>query len=109
MSDLKGTLYEFARRMFGRTAASSSTTATFAEPGVEMAMDCFICKGVTATATCRDGLDRDPARAWSIRDYRSGVTTEAYRLRFGMGIERVTSSAGASTTFATSTPTTCGF
>ncbi len=47
MSDLKGVLYEFARKMFGhdRKIIFHHSYFPFVEPGIEMAMDCFICKG----------------------------------------------------------------
>lgn len=44
--DLKGTLAEFARRMFGRQRQIMLRHAyfPFVEPGVEMAVDCFACQ-----------------------------------------------------------------
>ena len=53
MSDLKGVLYEFARKMFGqdRKVIFHHSYFPFVEPGVEMAMDCFICRG--SGAECR--------------------------------------------------------
>ncbi|MDP6448642.1 MAG: phenylalanine--tRNA ligase subunit alpha, partial [Dehalococcoidales bacterium] len=47
MADLKGTLYEFARRFFGeeRRVRFRCDYFPFVEPGVEMAIDCFICQG----------------------------------------------------------------
>ena len=46
MSDLKGTLYGFARRLFGedREIIFHHSYFPFVEPGVEMAIDCFICR-----------------------------------------------------------------
>jgi len=46
-ADLKGTLYEFARRMFGaeRRVRFSCNYYPFVEPGADMAIDCFACKG----------------------------------------------------------------
>ena len=46
-ADLKGTLYEFARRLFGeeRQVRFRCDYFPFVEPGVEMAIDCFICQG----------------------------------------------------------------
>ena len=51
MGDLKGTLFEFARRLFGadRKARFRCDYFPFVEPGVEMAIDCFVCQG----AGCR--------------------------------------------------------
>jgi len=46
-ADLKGTLFEFARRLFGgeRKARFRCDYFPFVEPGVEMAIDCFKCNG----------------------------------------------------------------
>ena len=47
MTDLKGTLYEFARRVFGvdRKVRFRCDYFPFVEPGVDMAIDCFLCDG----------------------------------------------------------------
>ncbi len=47
MADLKGTLFEFARRLFGpeRKVRFRCDYFPFVEPGVEMAIDCFACGG----------------------------------------------------------------
>ncbi|MFQ6000979.1 MAG: phenylalanine--tRNA ligase subunit alpha, partial [Anaerolineae bacterium] len=47
MADLKGTLYEFARRMFGpqRRVRFRCDYFPFVEPGAEMAIDCIVCQG----------------------------------------------------------------
>ncbi|MCH7605823.1 MAG: phenylalanine--tRNA ligase subunit alpha [Chloroflexi bacterium] len=46
-ADLKGTLYEFARRLFGeeRKVRFRCDYFPFVEPGVDMSIDCFACKG----------------------------------------------------------------
>ncbi len=46
-SDLKGTLYEFARRTFGeeRRVRFRCDYFPFVEPGVDMSVDCFACDG----------------------------------------------------------------
>ncbi len=46
-ADLKGTLYEFARRIFGeeRRVRFNCSYFPFVEPGAEMSIDCFLCKG----------------------------------------------------------------
>ena len=46
-ADLKGTLYEFARRIFGRErrVRFNCSYFPFVEPGAEMSIDCFVCKG----------------------------------------------------------------
>ena len=45
LADLKGTLYEFARRIFGqeRRVRFRCDYFPFVEPGVDMAIDCFAC------------------------------------------------------------------
>ena len=47
LADLKGTLYEFAKRLFGeeRKVRFRCDYFPFVEPGVEMAIDCFVCGG----------------------------------------------------------------
>ena len=56
-ANLKATLYEFARRIFGpeRRVRFRCDYFPFVEPGVDMAMDCFICKGqgTVKGAPCR--------------------------------------------------------
>ena len=46
-ADLKGTLYEFARRLFGkeRKVRFRCDYFPFVEPGVDMSIDCFACSG----------------------------------------------------------------
>ena len=46
-ADLKGTLFEFARRLFGekRRVRFRCDYFPFVEPGVDMAIDCFACDG----------------------------------------------------------------
>lgn len=46
-ADLKGTLYEFARLLFGaeRKVRFRVDYFPFVEPGAEMAIDCFVCNG----------------------------------------------------------------
>ncbi len=46
-ADLKGTLYEFARRLFGseRRVRFRCDYFPFVEPGVDMSIDCFSCEG----------------------------------------------------------------
>ena len=56
-SDLKGTLYEFARRLFGaeRKVRFRCDYFPFVEPGVDMSIDCFACGGRgDGCRICRD-------------------------------------------------------
>jgi phenylalanyl-tRNA synthetase alpha chain len=54
MADLKGTLFEFAKGMFGqdRRIRFRCDYFPFVEPGVDMAIDCFLCGG-HGCKTCR--------------------------------------------------------
>ncbi len=54
MADLKGTLFEFAKGMFGqeRRVRFRCDYFPFVEPGVDMAIDCFLCGG-EGCRTCR--------------------------------------------------------
>ena len=47
LGDLKGTLFEFAHRLFGeqRKVRFRCDYFPFVEPGVEMAIDCLVCQG----------------------------------------------------------------
>ena len=58
-ANLKGTLYEFARGIFGpeRRVRFRCDYFPFVEPGVEMAIDCFACDG-----TGRQGQTEDACR-----------------------------------------------
>ncbi|MEX2081435.1 MAG: phenylalanine--tRNA ligase subunit alpha [Dehalococcoidia bacterium] len=96
MADLKGTLYGMARKLFGedRRIIFHHSYFPFVEPGIEMAIDCFICRGSGADcATCH-------ATGWieilgggmvhpEIID-NAGYDSERYTgFAFGIGIERV--------------------
>ena len=95
-ADLKGTLYEFARLLFGteRKVRFRVDYFPFVEPGAEMAIDCFVCKGEgTGCRVCKgtgwieilgagmvnpkvlEGVGYDPARYTGFA--------------FGMGPERI--------------------
>ena len=54
MAHLKGTLFEFAKRLFGqeRRIRFRCDYFPFVEPGVDMAIDCFICGG-EGCRTCK--------------------------------------------------------
>ena len=47
LTDLKGTLLEFARQVFGpeRRVLLRNSYFPFVEPGVELSVDCFVCPG----------------------------------------------------------------
>ena len=57
MADLKGTLFEFAKRLFGqeRRVRFRCDYFPFVEPGVDMAIDCFICSGAGCRTCAQEG------------------------------------------------------
>ena len=64
MADLKGTLYEFARRIFGeeRKVRFRCDYFPFVEPGVDMSIDCFACGGKGMPHLQEHWMDRDHGR-----------------------------------------------
>ncbi len=93
MADLKGTLYEFARRYFGeaRRVRFRCDFFPFVEPGVEMAIECAICHG-EGCQLCDEGwleiLGAGMTHPEVLR--RGGIDPEVYTsYAFGMGIERL--------------------
>ncbi len=94
MSDLKGTLFEFARRLFGegRKARFRCDYFPFVEPGVEMAIDCFICQGSGCRLCGNTGwieiLGAGMVHPEVLR--RVNCDPEIYTgFAFGMGVERI--------------------
>ncbi len=57
MTDLKGTIVAFARRMFGdeRTVRIRSSYFPFTEPSIEVDMDCIVCAGKGCSLCKRTG------------------------------------------------------
>jgi phenylalanyl-tRNA synthetase alpha chain len=57
MSDLKGTLSDFARRLFGQQVRSRFRAShfPFTEPSAEMDIECFVCGGVGCSVCKRVG------------------------------------------------------
>jgi phenylalanyl-tRNA synthetase alpha chain len=95
-ADLKGTLYEFARRLFGedRRVRFRCDYFPFVEPGVDMSIDCFACKGEgTGCRICRDSGWIEIMGAGMVHPHvLSGVgyDTEKYTgFAFGLGPERI--------------------
>ena len=95
-ADLKGTLYEFARRMFGeeRQIRFRCDYFPFVEPGVDMSIDCFACQGEgDGCRICRDSGWIEIMGAGMIHPKvleGVGYDTEKYTgFAFGMGPERI--------------------
>jgi len=93
-ADLKGTLYEFARRMFGqeRRVRFRCDYFPFVEPGAEMAIDCFMCKGAGCRTCSNTGwieiMGAGMVHPEVLR--RVGYDPEVYTgFAFGMGPERI--------------------
>ncbi len=93
MADLKGTLYEFARRFFGedRKVRFRCDYFPFVEPGVEVAIDCFVCRGAGCRLCGNSGwieiLGAGMTHPQVLR--RGGIDPEVYTgFAFGVGVER---------------------
>jgi len=94
MADLKGTLYEFARRFFGedRKVRFRCDYFPFVEPGVEMAIECVVCGGKGCRLCGNSGwievLGAGMTHPEVLR--RGGIDPDVYTsFAFGMGIERL--------------------
>jgi phenylalanyl-tRNA synthetase alpha chain len=94
MADLKGTLYEFARRFFGKERAVRFRTDffPFVEPGAEMAVECAVCKG-GGCRLCGSSGWIEILGAGMVHPRvleRVGIDPAVYSgFAFGMGIERI--------------------
>jgi phenylalanyl-tRNA synthetase alpha chain len=94
LSDLKGTLAEFARRIFGRErkVAFRCDYFPFVEPGMELRIDCFICRG-DGCRTCHHTGWIEILGAGMVHPEiltNVGYDSEKFTgFAFGMGIERI--------------------
>jgi phenylalanyl-tRNA synthetase alpha chain len=95
-ADLKGTLYEFARRLFGqdRRVRFRCDYFPFVEPGVDMSIDCFACKGEgNGCRICRDSGWIEIMGAGMVHPHvlaGVGYDTQKYTgFAFGLGPERI--------------------
>ena len=94
MSELKGTLFEFARRFFGedRKVRFRCDYFPFVEPGVEMAIECLVCGG-KGCRLCGDTGWIEILGAGMTHPQvleRGGIDPEVYTsFTFGMGIDRL--------------------
>jgi len=94
MADLKGTLYEFSRRFFGedRKARFRCDFFPFVEPGVEMAIECAVCKGKGCRLCGNSGFIEILGAGMTHPEVlrRAGLDPQVYQsFAFGMGIERL--------------------
>jgi phenylalanyl-tRNA synthetase alpha chain len=94
MADLKGTLYEFARRFFGeeRKVRFRCDYFPFVEPGVEMAIECLACRGGGCRLCGNSGwIEILGAGMTHPRVLERGsIDPEVYTsFAFGIGIERL--------------------
>ena len=94
MADLKGTLYEFARRFFGedRKVRFRCDYFPFVEPGVEMAIECSVCGGKGCRLCSNTGwieiLGAGMTHPQVLQ--RGGLDPEVYTsFAFGIGIDRL--------------------
>jgi len=101
MADLKGTLYTFARAIFGqeRQVRFRCDYFPFVEPGVEVAIDCFVCNG-QGTLADGNGCRLCKGSGW-LEVFGAGMVhpqvlrnvgydPERYRgFAFGGGLERI--------------------
>ena len=95
-ADLKGTLYEFARRLFGedRKVRFRCDYFPFVEPGVDMSIDCFACDGKgTGCRICRESGWIEIMGAGMVHPRvltAVGYDSEKYTgFAFGLGPERI--------------------
>jgi len=95
-ADLKGTLFEFARRLFGeeRKVRFRCDYFPFVEPGVDMSIDCFACQGGdNSCRICRGSGWIEIMGAGMVHPKvlsSVGYDTEKYTgFAFGVGPERV--------------------
>jgi phenylalanyl-tRNA synthetase alpha chain len=94
MADLKGTLYEFARRFFGeeRKVRFRCDYFPFVEPGVEMAIECLVCSGGGCRLCGESGWIEILGAGMTHPDVlkRGGIDPEEYQsFAFGIGIDRL--------------------
>lgn len=94
-SDLKGTLSDFARRMFGQNVASRFRTShfPFTEPSAEMDIECFLCGGEGCSVCKHTGWLEILGCGMVHPNVLSngGYDPEKYSgFAFGMGPERIT-------------------
>ncbi|MGE3857328.1 MAG: phenylalanine--tRNA ligase subunit alpha [Dehalococcoidia bacterium] len=97
MANLKGTLQEFARQMFGpeRRVLMRNSYFPFVEPGVELSVDCFACPGDNPSCpVCRGSGWIEIMGAGMVHPEiieAAGFDAKRYTgFAAGMGVERIT-------------------
>jgi phenylalanyl-tRNA synthetase alpha chain len=94
LADLKGTLADFAHRIFGpeRKVAFRCDYFPFVEPGMELRIDCFICGGDGCRTCSRTGWIEILGAGMVHPEILDAVGYDSERytgFAFGLGIERV--------------------
>jgi phenylalanyl-tRNA synthetase alpha chain len=94
MADLKGTLYEFARRFFGeeRRVRFRCDYFPFVEPGVEMAVECLVCRGKGCRLCGNSGWIEILGAGMTHPEVleRGGIDPDTYQsFAFGIGVDRL--------------------
>lgn len=94
MADLKGTLFEFAKRMFGqeRQARFRCDYFPYVEPGVDMAIDCYLCGGEGCRTCHQEGWIEIMGAGMVHPEIlgNMGYDTDRYTgFAAGLGIERI--------------------
>jgi phenylalanyl-tRNA synthetase alpha chain len=94
MADLKGTLYEFARRLFGsqRRVRFRCDYFPFVEPGADMSIDCPLCEGQGCRTCNNTGWIEILGAGMVHPEVLTNVGYDAERytgFAFGLGVERV--------------------
>ena len=95
LGDLKGTLSDFARRMFGAQVRTRFRAShfPFTEPSAEMDVECFVCGGVGCTVCKHAGWLEilGSGMVHPVVLQNGGYDPEVYSgFAFGMGPERIT-------------------
>lgn len=93
-ADMKGTLFEFARILFGadRKVRFRVDYFPFVEPGAEMAIDCFVCKGNGCRVCKNSGWIEIMGAGMVNPKVLEGVGYDSSKytgFAFGMGPERI--------------------
>jgi phenylalanyl-tRNA synthetase alpha chain len=94
MADLKGTLYEFARRLYGedRKVRFRCDFFPFVEPGVEVAIECAVCKGKGCRLCGNSGYIEVGGAGMTHPEVlrRAGIDPDVFQsFAFGLGIDRL--------------------